>query len=122
MNVRNAQAIDSGLSAPNRVRYHGSRPSGVSVGRWLASTEGLRRVRNMASSQITEKVEFDDFKADDELVRTVFLKRLKNELAGWSELGLDGWEGYVEFSPGSYPTQLLLRAMRVYWQLVNEGI
>lgn len=67
------------------------------------------------------KLEFDDFKANDELVRRVFMRRLKHDRT-WNHLGLDGGDPYVTFVNNSFPAQLLLRAMRVYWQLVNEGI
>jgi hypothetical protein len=69
-----------------------------------------------------ERIEFDDTTANDELVRMVFLRRLRAERASWSELGLQGWDKYVVFTNHSYEAQLLLRALRVLSRLVNEGI
>jgi hypothetical protein len=75
----------------------------------------------MTAHNSQDKISFDDFRADDELVRTIFFRRLKSE-TNWNELGLHGWETYVTFVNNSFPMQLLLRATRVYWQLVGEGI
>jgi hypothetical protein len=75
----------------------------------------------MNSSAETERIDFEDFSATDELVRMIFLRRLRRD-RNWKSIDLDGWEPYVNFVGNSFPAQLLLRAMRVYWQLVGEGI
>jgi hypothetical protein len=68
-----------------------------------------------------EQIEFDDFRANDELVRTVFLNRLRRERS-WNHLDLNGFESYVRFVNGAAPAHLFVRLMRVFWQLVQEGI